>query len=254
MMQTPRKRSSSEQQDAVWRTLFQKQEPALHSDMCSVFLEGFRRAGLNPERMPRHRELSYKLYDRIGWRIETVPGLIPAADFFTLLRDRRFPSPEWIRHPDDLTYTPEPDLFHDVFGHVPQLAAPEIEAVIESMADTAAGASPQKIEELGRVYWFTAEFGLVKTPAAGLKGWGAGLASSIAELHRALKDPQVIRRPLVVSGAAATPFETDHQQPVYMVASSLTELSARIPSVFGSVVSEEVKVQAGNLKEIQHAR
>ena len=170
--------------------------------MCRAFLDGALAVGLDPARLPSHGELSRKLFDACGWRIETVPGLIPAADFFALLRQRRFPSPDWIRHPDDLEYTPEPDAFHDLFGHVPQLGSPACVRVLEALADAARGAKEAEIAAIESVYWFTIEFGLVRDDGK-VRALGAGLASSIAELDRALHASGIERRRECRRGAYA---------------------------------------------------
>jgi phenylalanine-4-hydroxylase len=226
MNDSPRRASRSEQ-DAVWRALCVRQRPALDRGMCAAFLDGARAIQLDPARMPSHRELSLKLFDACGWRIETVPGLIPAEDFFALLRERRFPSPEWIRHPDDLEYTPEPDAFHDLFGHVPQLASPAYTRVLDALADAARDATSEEIEAIERVYWFTIEFGLVRDGDA-VRALGAGLASSIAELDRALHADGVQRRAFVLNEARHTPFFNDRPQELYLVSDSLETLGLEL--------------------------
>ncbi len=223
--------ASPRQRDQVWRALVERQMPAARLGMCRAFLSGMARAALDPTRMPRHRSLSRRLHDRFGWRIETVPGLIPAADFFALLRERRFPSPDWIRHPDDLEYTPEPDAFHDLFGHVPQLASPSCTAILEHLADAARGATRARLLEVERVYWFTIEFGLVQQGAQ-VRALGAGLASSIAELHRALHARGVERRPLVLERARAQRFCTDRPQDLYLIAPPLGRLPAQLAGLW----------------------
>jgi phenylalanine-4-hydroxylase len=221
------RRAERGQRHEVWRALCARQEPALERGMCAEFLAGVHALSLDRTRLPRHAELSKRLDDRCGWRIETVPGLIPARDFFALLRERRFPSPDWIRHPDDLEYTPEPDAFHDLFGHLPQLASPAISRVLEEIADAARGANEDEIAVIERVYWFTIEFGLVQD-SRGTRALGAGLASSIAELDRALHAPGLERRAFVLREAAATPFVTDRPQELYLVTQDLEELASEL--------------------------
>jgi len=208
----------------VWRRLFERQGPAAERGMCAEFKRGLVAAGLEARRMPQHGALSRRLMNVCGWRIETVPGLIPARDFFALLRDRRFPSPDWIRHPDDLEYTPEPDAFHDLFGHVPQLVSPPFTRVLEHLAFAARRASDEELAEIERVYWFTIEFGLVREQSI-VKAIGAGLASSIAELDRALHLESIERRRFVLTTARNVEFKTDHPQALYMVADSLDALA-----------------------------
>jgi len=217
------RRASSSQQDLVWRTLVERQVEAVRAGMAHEFLAGLDRVALDPSRLPRHGALSAKLRALCGWRIETVPGLIPPRDFFALLRDRRFPSPEWIRHPDDLEYTPAPDAFHDLFGHVPQLASEAFVAILARLADAAREASDFELAEIERVYWFTIEFGLVQQ-GHDVLAIGAGLASSIAELDRALHANSVRRQPFLTHEARRAHFETDRPQSLYMVAPGLKSL------------------------------
>jgi phenylalanine-4-hydroxylase len=216
--------ASPSQRDAVWRVLCERQRPLIERGMCRAFLEGARRLRLDPARMPRQRDLSRRLFRIAGWRLESVPGLIPADDFFALLRERRFPSPEWIRHPADLEYTPEPDAFHDLFGHIPQLGSPVCVRVLEALAHAARGASRGELTAIERVYWYTIEFGLVREDD-GLRALGAGLASSIAELERALHAPGIERRAFELHRARGTPFRTDRPQEMYLVTSSLSALA-----------------------------
>jgi phenylalanine-4-hydroxylase len=226
-MERTSRHARDEDRDAVWSALCERQAPALERSMCADFLAGARALALDPTRMPRHAELSRRLSDLCGWRIETVPGLIPARDFFALLRERRFPSPEWIRHPDELEYTSAPDAFHDLYGHLPQLASPSCTRVLEALADAADGADDAALAEVERVYWFTVEFGLVAERGT-LRALGAGLASSIAELERALRSTEVERRPFELAGARATRFRTDRPQELYLVAPPPAALAAEL--------------------------
>jgi len=221
----PPRATTRREADRVWRALFRRQLARLPGRMCAAFLDGFRAAALEPDRLPRHADLSRRLADRCGWRIETVPGLIPVRDFFALLRERRFPSPVWIRGASSLGYTPEPDAFHDLFGHVPQLAEPRFAGLLESLAARAEGAGERELAELERVYWFTIEFGLVRDDGAGVRAMGAGLASSLLELDRALVSREVRRLPFELVDARTRGFETDRPQETYLVAPSLGELA-----------------------------
>ncbi|MBL8863183.1 MAG: hypothetical protein JNK02_14400 [Planctomycetes bacterium] len=221
------RRASRRERDLVWRTLVARQMGAVRRGMAREFLDGLERAGLDPTRMPRHGALSRSLARVCGWRIETVPGLIPARDFFALLRDRRFPAPDWIRHPRDLEYTPEPDAFHDLFGHVPQLASASYVRVLEALAARAHGASDAELVRIERAYWFTIEFGLVRQDGD-LRAMGAGLASSIAELERALHAGGVRRRAFSRRDAEREPFQSDRPQELYLVAPSLADLGGLV--------------------------
>ena len=165
------RRAPGARADEVWRTLFARQRPQLAGRVHSRIRAGLECLPFDPAHLPRHRALSARLHDLCGWRIETVPGLIPVADFFALLRERRFPAPEWIRHPDELDYTPAPDAFHDLFGHLPQLVDKGVSAWIECLAAAARGKTREELVGLERLYWFTVEFGLVRERGH-LRAWG----------------------------------------------------------------------------------
>ena len=220
----PSSLASRTERDRIWAFLWKRQRPRLDGRMHSRFLEGLERSGLEPGHLPRHGSLSRRLHDVCGWRIETVPGLIPVRDFFGLLRERRFPSPDWLRSWDELDYTPAPDAFHDVFGHVPQLCMPEVTEFLEHMAARAMTADDAELVRLERLYWFTIEFGLVRE-AGELRALGAGLASSVEELERSLDDPSVERRAFGAGEAMAQPFDSQHAQELYFVLPSLAALS-----------------------------
>ena len=222
-MKTQFPRASRAQRHLVWRTLFVRQRPRLERAMCPEFLDGLRRSGLDETGAPDHRSLSRKLFDRCGWRIETVPGLIPVADFFALLRERRFPATDWLRHADNLEYTPEPDAFHDLFGHVPQLFVRELTDFADDLAERARGATREELTELERLYWFTIEFGLVRERDR-LRAYGAGLASSIDEPSRARLSPEVRRVRLSPELARENGFDPQQEQDMYAVADSLGQL------------------------------
>jgi phenylalanine-4-hydroxylase len=207
------------ERDLVWRELWRRQRPRLEGRMHGAFIDGLRRSGLDGDRMPRHAELSRRLHGVCGWRIETVPGLIPARDFFALLRDRRFPSPDWIRGRDELA----------LFGHVPQLCSPVMTDVLELLAERARDADDAELERIERLYWHTIEFGLARERGE-LRAIGAGLASSVAELERSLTDRAIERPELDPAAVRERDFETQRAQDVYFVAGSLEELRRAILS------------------------
>lgn len=219
-MQTRFPRASRAQRHLVWRTLFVRQRPRLARAMCPEFLDGLRKSGLDETCAPDHRTLSRKLFDRCGWRIQTVPGLIPVTDFFASLRERRFPATAWLRHPENLEYTPEPDAFHDLFGHVPQLFVPAVSGFAEALAERARTADREELVRLERLYWFTIEFGLVEGKDS-LRAYGAGLASSIRELVRARRCERVQREPLTLDLVRSRDFDSQNEQDVYAVVKDL---------------------------------
>lgn len=223
------RRASPSEENSVWQALFTRQLPALRRDMCAEFRAGFELCRFDPARLPRHAQLSRQLYSVSGWKIETVPGLIPAREFFALVRERRFPSSEWIRHPSELEYTSAPDAFHDLLGHLPQLCAGEFAPLIEALAWDAVGVDDERIAELERLYWYTVEFGLVREHGE-LRAYGAGLASSIHELDRALRAPDVQRKPFDAESARLRGFESQREQDLYLVGASLEDLATQLRS------------------------
>ena len=235
------RRAAPEQENAVWRRLYERQLPAMQLGMCPAFLTGLELCRFDPARLPRHAPLSRHLHDVCGWRIETVPGLIPAREFFALVRQRRFPSSEWIRHPDELEYTSAPDAFHDLVGHLPQLCSSEFAPLLESLAWAALGANDALLDQIERLYWYTIEFGLVREHGR-LLAYGAGLASSINELGRALEDEKIERASFDAERARLRSFESDHQQTLYFVCDSLPKLATTLRT---QLTSDRCKREAG---------
>lgn len=213
--------------DAVFGRLLARQRAPYARLMAPPLARAFAQLPLDAARCPSHADLNVFLHRRGDWSLVEVPGLIDVASFFALLRERRFPSPTWLRSEEELDYTPAPDLFHDVIGHVPQLLVPQLERTIVTLADRARGANPSELERLERVYWFTIEFGLVATED-GVRAIGAGLGSSPGELERAVRGRGVERRAFAANTIANETFQTDRMQPFYAVASSLEDLALQV--------------------------
>ena len=201
----------------VWDILFERQVAALGSRIVRPFLGGLDILNLGHPGIPDLAELNARLEPRTGWRTVAVPGLVPDAIFFAMLADRVFPIGNFIRTFEQLDCLDEPDLFHDIFGHVPMLADPAMAALMEHVGKlgTAAIARGQG-EIVARIYWHSVEFGLSREDGE-VKIFGAGLASSFGEFAIALDGPGVERRRFSVDAAAATPYENDHMQPLYFV-------------------------------------
>lgn len=168
----------------VWSILFERQRDNLLDKACKAYLNCLEELSgvLHSRAIPNFRELDASLMARTGWSIEVVPGLIPASDFFALLSWRRFCSSTWLRSRAMLDYLEEPDMFHDIFGHVPLLAHPGYADFMQELGKLGVKHQhdPQGLQQLENLYWFTVEFGLV----SGTKGpeiYGAGIASSFGE-------------------------------------------------------------------------
>lgn len=209
---------------AVWKTLYQRQTRLLPGRACDAFLQGMRALPLDADQIPDFRHLSEVLKKKTGWQVVAVPGLVPDEVFFEHLAHRRFPAGQFIRRADQLDYVEEPDVFHDVFGHVPMLMNPVMADFIQAYGQ--GGLRAQKLgvlPQLARVYWYTVEFGLVQQPE-GLRIYGSGIASSHAESIFALEDPSPNRIRLDLARVMRSHYRIDDFQEVYFVLDSLDQL------------------------------
>ena len=208
----------------TWKTLFERQTKLLPGRACDEFVAGMRELPIGPEQIPDFRRLSDVLMKRTGWQVVAVPGLVPDEVFFEHLANRRFPSGHFIRKPHELDYLEEPDVFHDVFGHVPMLMNPVIADYIQAYGEGGLRAQRLgKLTQLARVYWYTVEFGLVQQ-ADGLRIYGAGIASSATESVFALDDPSPNRIRFELERVMRTHYRIDDFQESYFVLGSLDEL------------------------------
>jgi phenylalanine-4-hydroxylase len=175
------------EQHSIWSDLVSRRMPQLEQHACAEYLEGFHGIGLTATHLPRLAEVSGKLQPLTGWNSTAVSGFLPAAAFFEMLAARRFPTTTWIRGRDALEYTPEPDIFHDVFGHVPMHAHPVFADFLEHYGNVCASlTSAADLERMGRLFWFTVEFGVVRE-RGGIKVYGSGLVSSHGECTRVVE-------------------------------------------------------------------
>ena len=223
----------SAEQHATWRTLFERQTKLLPGRACDEFVQGMRELPIGAEQIPDFRRLSDVLMKRTGWQVVAVPGLVPDEVFFEHLANRRFPAGHFIRRPHELDYLEEPDVFHDVFGHVPMLMNPAIADYIQAYGVGGLRAQALgKLANLARVYWYTVEFGLLRQ-ADGLRIYGAGIASSYTESVFALDDPSPNRIAFDVERVMRTHYRIDDFQESYFVIGSLDELLSLAHIDFG---------------------
>ncbi|MEY4911463.1 MAG: Phenylalanine-4-hydroxylase [Pseudomonadota bacterium] len=213
---------------ATWKTLFERQTQLLPGRACDAFVQGMRDLPIDAHEIPDFRHLSEVLMPRTGWQVVAVPGLVPDDVFFEHLANRRFPAGQFIRKPHELDYLEEPDVFHDVFGHVPMLMNPAMADFIQAYG--VGGLRAQKLGKLAnlaRVYWYTVEFGLVKQ-ADGLRIYGAGIASSHSESIFALDDASPNRVAFNIPDDLPRVMQTDYRiddfQETYFVINSLDDL------------------------------
>jgi phenylalanine-4-hydroxylase len=224
----------SAQDHAVWKTLFERQTALLPDLACAEFVEGMRQLPISAQGIPDFAELNEVLLPQTGWQVVAVPGLVPDEVFFDHLANRRFPSGNFIRSANQLDYLQEPDVFHDVFGHVPMLMHPVMADFIQLYGE--AGLRAQrigKLTELARVYWYTVEFGLVKEQVQGERGveealriYGAGIASSFTESGFAVQSASPHRIGFDLERVMRTLYRIDDFQECYFVLDSLDDLLA----------------------------
>lgn len=210
--------------DEVWRTLFARQSRLAGEHGHAAFLDGLRHLDVG-DGVPRFDAVNSRLQQLTGWTLVPVPGLIPAEPFFKHLSQRRFPVTHWLRPPAELDYIVEPDLFHDFFGHVPLLSLPVFADYMQLYGETALKAIDLGgVDMITRLYWYTAEFGLIAEAGQALKAYGAGLMSSAGELPHAVSGPNVRRRPAEIETIMRTGYEIDRYQRVYFVLPSFEAL------------------------------
>lgn len=214
----------TEEEHATWRTLYARQSALLGRFAAPEVPAGLAALGIDAGQIPRFGEVNALLGAATGWRIVAVPGLIPEEQFFAHLAERRFPVSVWIRAPHELDYLAEPDLFHDFFGHVPLLANPVFARFMQAYGLAGAKARAHgAVALLARVYWYTVEFGLLRTPA-GLRAFGAGILSSQGETVHAIESPQPHRIGFELERVMRTDYRIDSFQRCYFVLESYEQL------------------------------
>jgi len=206
----------------TWRTLLRRQTALAQRYACPEFLDGLSALQID-ERIPDFERASDMLQRRTGWRIVGVPGLIPDDAFYGHLAARRFPVTVWIRRRDELDYLAEPDLFHDFFGHVPLLANPVFADYMQAYGQRGVEAGPANVHRLARLYWYTVEFGLIRT-ADGPKIYGAGIISSAKETLYAIESDIPQRLSFDARRVMRTAYEIDKLQRTYFVLDDFRQL------------------------------
>ncbi len=208
----------------VWRTLFTERMKTLDDQASKVFLDGMRAIGLPSDSVPSVESINANLAALTGWASRPVPGYLPAKAFFACLANRQFPTTITIRPKRLMHYLPEPDIFHDIFGHVPLHADDVFAEFLQTYGKAALHCEdPYHIERLGRLFWFTVEFGLIREGGR-TKLYGSGLISSLGESEHALHSKNVDRRDFDLDRVCDTPFEIDHYQPILYVLDSFEQL------------------------------
>src|SRR5713101_8400713 len=216
--------SYSEEAHATWRLLFGRQQRLLEGRACREYLDGLGRLGVEADGIPDFRRLGDILERATGWRIVAVPGLVPDGVFFAHLAGRRFPSTCFIRRRDQLDYLQEPDVFHDICGHVPLLMNPVFADYLQAYGEGGLKAlGLGHLQRLARLYWYTVEFGLIATPE-GLRIYGSGILSSAGESVNSLEDPRPNRVRFELRRVMRTRYRIDAFQQTYFVINDFRQL------------------------------
>jgi phenylalanine-4-hydroxylase len=211
----------------VWATLYERRMRQLQTGGASSFLSGMNSAGLSPTCIPNLSVVNQLLKQLTGWQAVPVSGFLKPSAFFACLADRRFPTTVTVRPMRQLDYLPEPDIFHDVFGHIPMHADPVFADFLQAFGRVAASCrTEEQRTELTRLFWFTVEFGLIEEDGA-TKVYGSGLISSAADCANALSK-KCERRPFSLDAVYAQDFAIDDLQPVLFVIRSIDELFAAV--------------------------
>ncbi|KTD15922.1 phenylalanine 4-monooxygenase [Legionella israelensis] len=206
----------SKQENRVWQILFNRQMELLEGRACKEYMQGLKTLELSAEHIPQLPEVSKRLNAMTGWKVEPVEALISARAFFELLAKRSFPAATFIRSEEELDYVKEPDIFHEIFGHCPMLTDPVFADFVHNYAMKVLGFSEKDWPLLQRLFWFTVEFGLIKT-SNGLRAYGGGILSSISETVYSVESEIPLRALFEPVAVFRMPYRIDRLQPVYFV-------------------------------------
>jgi phenylalanine-4-hydroxylase len=213
----------TEEQHGVWAELVGRVLPELEQHAARAYLEGFDIIGLQRDRLPNLASISARLRPRTGWNSTPVSGFLPAPAFFEMLASRNFPTTTWLRSRESLEYTPEPDIFHDVFGHVPMHAHEVFAEFLEHYGRVCASISdPAVLEKLGRLFWYTVEFGLIREGTA-FKVYGSGLISSQGECRNVIGGHCAIHD-FSLDEVLSTPVKVDELHKLLFAVSSFDQI------------------------------
>ncbi|KTD31087.1 MULTISPECIES: phenylalanine 4-monooxygenase [Legionella] len=213
----------SHEEHRIWQILYQRQMKIIPGRACDEFLKGLDSLGLSAEHIPQLPELSHRLNALTGWQVEPVEALISARAFFELLANRRFPAATFIRCEEEIDYVKEPDIFHELFGHCPMLTDPVYANFVCNYARKVLSLPEEKWPLLQRLFWFTVEFGLIKTPK-GLRAYGGGILSSISETAYSVESDKAMRVLFDPVVAFRMPYRIDMLQSVYFVIDNYQQL------------------------------
>jgi phenylalanine-4-hydroxylase len=227
-------------ENETWAKLITRQTDIIQGRACDEYMKGLEILDFPKDRIPQLYELNEKLGAATGWGVEAVPAVIQPKEFFTLLANKKFPAATFIRTPEELDYLQEPDIFHEVYGHCPLITNQAYADFLETFGKLALTTEPKDRRILFRLFWFTIEFGLVKTKD-GLRAYGGGILSSIGETQYCLSDePETA--PFDSLDVLRTPFRIDIMQPLYYVLEEFDDLFHILDNVVMDKLNESKKL------------
>ncbi len=229
----------SSEQHAVWAELVGRMLPELQKHAAREYLDGFEIIGLEKDRLPNLASISARLEPRTGWNSTPVSGFLPAPVFFEMLASRRFPTTTWLRSRESLEYTPEPDIFHDVFGHVPMHSHRVFAEFLERYGRVCAAISNAEVlEKLGRLFWYTVEFGVIRQNEE-IKVYGSGLISSHGECLNVMGGHCAIHD-FTLDEVLNTPVKVDEMHKLLFAVNSIDQ-------IYEAMGEAEHRTQCGQL-------
>jgi len=229
----------TEEQHGVWAELVSRVLPEVEKHAAREYLDGFEIIGLQRDRLPNLKAVSARLQPRTGWNSTPVSGFLPAPALFEMLAARRFPTTTWLRSRESLEYTPEPDIFHDVFGHVPMHAHRVFADFLQHYGRVCADMADQEVlEKLGRLFWYTVEFGLIRQRNE-IKVYGSGLISSHGECINVIEGHCAVRN-FTLDEVLSTPVKVDEFQKLLFAVNSFDQ-------VYEAMHEAEQRVKRGTL-------
>ncbi len=244
--------SYSREDHSIWAELFERQQKVLVGRACREFIDNQKKFEMSPQAIPKFDDLNRVLKKVTGWELIGVEGLLPELTFFDHLANRRFPVTWWIRKPEQIDYISEPDLFHDLFGHVPLLLNPVFADYMQAYGRGGVKAhaiGADALVNLTRLYWYTVEFGLIKQDD-GLRIYGSGIVSSKGESIHCLESPAPNRIGFDLQRIMRTRYRIDTYQKTYFVIDSFEQLMNATKPDFTPIYAElarQESIPAGNV-------
>lgn len=210
-------------ENKTWQTLIERQDNIAEQHACDEFVKGLSLLNMPRDRVPQCHDINEVLMELTGWSVSPVAAIIPEEEFYTLLSKKQFPAASFIRVPEHLNYLPEPDIFHEFYGHCPLLTNQAYADFVEWYGKTALTCNPKEFTVLARLFWFTIEFGIFKQNEQ-CKVYGGGILSSYEETIYAASSDIPMRKPLDFLEAMRTPYRFDEIQKLYFYIENMEQL------------------------------